>query len=149
AAIHRMQPEIQTIVILLVQRPASIRTEATSVFRGVIGKNRAGSSRASAWCRRGDILAWENAIAETGVNAIHFVMPESRFKCNLGDNVGCWVEGVVSRRVASCDRSAAAVQARRAGRNGAVIKPTTVPGRTNQEVRCIGVGGDGLLRVFN
>src|SRR5262249_20218452 len=88
AAIHGVQTEIQTIVVLLVQRPTGIGTEATSVLGGVKGKNRAGASGAGTRSRRDDVNARENAITEAAVDSKHFVVTKSRLKRDLGDDVG-------------------------------------------------------------
>src|SRR3984885_16368310 len=75
--------------------PTCARTDTSAFFRGVISPRRGGQARTLGIAGH-KFHAWEYAVGKPVSQSDDFVVPEAWIEGDLGDDIGCGIEGVGS-----------------------------------------------------
>ena len=84
--------------VLVVERPAGIRTNTSAIFRGVVSSESVrASNRATSAKRRdaGYFAAGKYAVAESAIDSEHFVVSEAGFQGQLRDDIRRRVKRII------------------------------------------------------
>src|SRR5579863_9389005 len=143
--------------VFVVEIPASIRSNATTVFGNVVGAFSAGTRPRAAWARSGsadsEVCAGEYAVTKTVIQTEDLVVSKTRIERDLSDDVRRWVKCIRARRCASGVKSGAGCtgggERTSAATGDRVVVAIGCACGTKQEVVGVSVGCKRALRILH